>query len=268
MRFSAMTTGPMLAAIFATTVSLGAFARNTEHVLPVDDVLLRKGATREVVGTDLFLQFGLPLPEKDWQVSGDVQAHADVKTRKQVGGRTVPLTDEEACREAFREALVELSRQARVRGATGLVGIVSHYNRVEKSYPASYECRAGYTRAVVDLKARTAVRRTAAAPVAAVAPSPAPVLSFARVDDVQAVPLLDDRGRDAYRDFLTRRNPRAFAIAPSGAFNVTWTNRPRDASLPADPAERALVLCNQRQQGECKLYAVDDAVVWNGDKAR
>jgi uncharacterized protein YbjQ (UPF0145 family) len=265
MRFSAMTICRTLAAICATTVSLSAFARNTEHVLPVDDVLLRKGPAREVVGTDLFLHFGLPLPEKDWQISGDVQAHADVRTRKQVGGRTVPLTDEEACREAFREALVELSRQARVRGATGLVGIVSHYNRVEKSYPASYECHAGYTRAVVDLKARTAVRRTASAPVVAVA---APALPFARIEDVQAVPLLDDRGRDAYRDFLTRRNPRAFAIAPSGAFNGTWTNRPRDASLPADPAERALVLCNQRQQGECKLYAVDDAVVWNGDKAR
>ena len=85
---------------------------------------------------------------------------------------------------------------------------------------------------------------------------------------MQAVPYVDERGRDAYRDFLTRRNPRAFAIAPGGAFNVTWTNRPRDAALPADPAERALLLCNRRQLGECKLYAVDDEVVWKGDATR
>jgi len=181
-----------------------------------------------------------------------------VRPYKNFAGKTVSLSDEEACSEAFKNALADLTRQARGSDATGLVGIVSHYNGIEKSHPSGYECHAGYTRVEVRLKARAAVRR----------PIGAPTASFARIDDVQAVPLIDDRGRDGYRDFLSRRNPRAFAIAPSGAFNITWSERPLEATLPTNPAERALLLCNRRQQGECKLYAVDDAVVWKGDGSR
>jgi len=262
MRFSAMTTCRALTAICATVVSLSAFARNTEHVYPINDVL-RKNSTRQAVGTDVFLHFGLPLPEKEWEVKGEVLAHSNVRPYKNFAGKTVSLSDEEACSEAFKNALADLTRQVRGSGATGLVGIVSHYNGIEKSHPSGYECHAGYTRVEVHLKARAAVKRPIGAPAATAAPA-----FFARIDDVQAVPLVDDRGRDGYRDFLSRRNPRAFAIAPSGAFNITWSERPLEAALPTNPAQRALVLCNRRQQGECKLYAVDDAVVWKGDSSR
>jgi hypothetical protein len=277
MRFSAMTMCRALATVCATAVSLGAFARNTEHVYPINEVL-RKNSTRQAVGTDLFLHFGLPLPEKEWEVKGEVLAHSNVRPYKNFAGKTVSLSDEEACREAFQNALADLARQAR-GSATGLVGIVSNYNGNERSHPSGYECHAGYSRVEVHLKAHMAVRKTigataatapaaTAAPVAAAVPAATAAPAFARIDDVQAVPLIDDRGRDGYRDFLSRRNPRAFAIAPSGAFNITWSERPLEATLPTNPAQRALLLCNRRQQGECKLYAVDDAVVWKGDGSR
>ena len=37
---------------------------------------------------------------------------------------------------------------------------------------------------------------------------------------------------------------------------------PRDATLPADPRERAMLLCGRAAQSPCQLYAVDRAVVW------
>lgn len=91
---------------------------------------------------------------------------------------------------------------------------------------------------------------------------PAPS-GFASVHEVDVVPHLSDRGREAYRDWLTRPQPRAFALSPEGYFASTWGTRPPDASLPSDPKERALVVCERRAKKACQLYAVNDKVVWD-----
>ena len=39
------------------------------------------------------------------------------------------------------------------------------------------------------------------------------------VDNVEAIPYLKDKGREAYRTFLTKSLPRAFALSPSGSWS-------------------------------------------------
>lgn len=85
------------------------------------------------------------------------------------------------------------------------------------------------------------------------APVPTPS-GFAPLDDMDKVPHVRQTGRDGYRAFLEKPSPRAFAIAPSGAWG--WANG------GDDPLQRALDNCNRIGKGACRLYAVNDQVVW------
>jgi hypothetical protein len=87
-------------------------------------------------------------------------------------------------------------------------------------------------------------------------PSPfPPPTHYAAIDDVAAVPYLNDAGREGYRAFLRRSFTRAFVVAPNGT--SVGTNGGFDAIA------RGLALCRQHASG-CQVYAVDDDVVWNG----
>lgn len=88
---------------------------------------------------------------------------------------------------------------------------------------------------------------------ASVTPRP-PKTDFAVLDDAAPIPFLRDAGRDGYRDFLARPLPRAFAIAPNGAWSF--------AEGGEEPMTRALKNCNSHGKDACKLYAVDKDVVW------
>lgn len=85
-----------------------------------------------------------------------------------------------------------------------------------------------------------------------------PRTDFAEVSDVDAVPYLTDTGRRAYREYLTKLTPRAFAVSPTGAW--TW------AEEGEDPQARALSTCSAKSSAPCKLYSIDDYVVWNEGK--
>ncbi|MFK3736627.1 dienelactone hydrolase family protein [Massilia sp. TN1-12] len=89
-------------------------------------------------------------------------------------------------------------------------------------------------------------------------PMPQPT-NFAGLDDVDAVPFLSENGRRAYREYLTKMTPRAFAVSPSGAW--TW------AEEGEDPEARALATCSAKSDKPCRLYSVDEHVVWNPDLA-
>jgi dienelactone hydrolase len=82
--------------------------------------------------------------------------------------------------------------------------------------------------------------------------------NFAEVTDVQAVPILDERRREAYKRFLTLSSPRAFAIAPHGNVGWSWG--------VFDPIANALTACEGIAKEPCTLYAVDDTVVWPNKK--
>jgi hypothetical protein len=103
-------------------------------------------------------------------------------------------------------------------------------------------------------------------PVAAIAianPQPAPIATgYARIEDVDAVPYLGDKGRENYREWVGRPTPKAFALSTAGHWFGAWSLRPTNPTHPTDPSERALFLCAQRAHMPCKLYAVNGSVVW------
>jgi hypothetical protein len=84
---------------------------------------------------------------------------------------------------------------------------------------------------------------------------------FASVKDVEAVPFLNERGREGYRDWVSKKAPKAFVVAPNGVWNATWGLTSNAADESPEPLARALARCEKRAQG-CKVYAIDDRVVW------
>jgi hypothetical protein len=88
-------------------------------------------------------------------------------------------------------------------------------------------------------------------------PAP-PKTDFAVVDDIDAVPFLSEAGRKAYREYLTKMSPRAFALSPTGQW--CWTEEGED------PDARALAICSAKSAQPCSLYSVDENVVWRGER--
>ena len=86
---------------------------------------------------------------------------------------------------------------------------------------------------------------------------------FAKIDDVDAMPYINDKGRVAYVEWLTKPPPRAFAISSTGTYAFSWGIKPQDKNMPTDPLERAMLVCEQRANQTCQLYAVNNSVVWS-----
>ncbi len=86
-----------------------------------------------------------------------------------------------------------------------------------------------------------------------------PKTDFAAVDNVDAIPYLTKKGREEYRAFLNRSLPRAFAISTTGAWS--W------AEDGDDPEQSAIANCNKISREPCKLYTVDNDVVWGDQTA-
>jgi len=88
-------------------------------------------------------------------------------------------------------------------------------------------------------------------PKPAVATRP-PASGYAAVGDVERVPVRGVAAREAYRKFLAATAPRAFAIGDDGGFGY---------AIGDYVIARALGFCRRGGQ-HCRLYAVDDEVVW------
>jgi Domain of unknown function (DUF4410) len=82
---------------------------------------------------------------------------------------------------------------------------------------------------------------------------------FANADHV---PFLSAKGKEGYREWIARPLPRAFAVAANGHYWAAYGDTPGDASLPIDIQERALAGCAKNAGQVCKLYAVNERVVW------
>ncbi|WP_323119699.1 dienelactone hydrolase family protein [Burkholderia alba] len=83
---------------------------------------------------------------------------------------------------------------------------------------------------------------------------------YASIDAVNAVPFVDDAGREGYRHFLSQRPSRAFAVSDGGAWS--W------AEGGDDPMALALDNCKKQGTGSCRLYAVNERVVWHDGPAQ
>jgi hypothetical protein len=89
-----------------------------------------------------------------------------------------------------------------------------------------------------------------------------PPTDFAKQSDVSAVPGISAACRERYQTWLTWTNPKAYVVGPKGSCGFTSGTKPPDKELPIDPVERALVVCAKSNGADCKLYAIDDQVVW------
>ncbi len=79
------------------------------------------------------------------------------------------------------------------------------------------------------------------------------------------VPYLDEAGQQRYQQYLSEPLPRAFAISEKGAYAAASGTVPKSPRRPSDPKLRALELCGEAPRGmdsECKLYSVDDEIVY------
>lgn len=81
-----------------------------------------------------------------------------------------------------------------------------------------------------------------------------PKSGFAKIEDINAVPNLNEDRKRIYKKFLNEPLPRAFAVSENG--NVGW------ASKGEDPLARALYFCQIYAKATCTLYAVDNDVVY------
>ncbi|HEX4197231.1 MAG TPA: trypsin-like peptidase domain-containing protein [Caulobacteraceae bacterium] len=92
-------------------------------------------------------------------------------------------------------------------------------------------------------------------------PDGLPIASgYAAIDDVASVPTGGNPAGgvgDAYKQFLLLSSPRAFVVTSDGRWGAVGD---------ADALNSLLKDCADRHV-ECRLYAVDDTVVWRPDKA-
>jgi len=79
----------------------------------------------------------------------------------------------------------------------------------------------------------------------------------ANVTDVEVVPHLNDKGREAYARFLKADSARAFAVAENGAFGSVARRGGRPQATSG-----ALYSCNKAARNVCRVYAVNDDVVY------
>lgn len=141
----------------------------------------------------------------------------------------------------------------------GVIGVgIDHVSGAAYEYPGIATVVMGQN---AQLKMAYAPGGAVNGPTVAARLIPAPT-RFAAIGDVAAVPGLSDRGREMYRAFLTKKSPRAFAVGPDQHFAFSDGLRPRDTSRPSDPSVRALEVCSEYAKTQCRLYAVDDAVVY------
>jgi len=103
------------------------------------------------------------------------------------------------------------------------------------------------------------VKSTDQSEVRALLPERPKASGFAAIEDIGKVPLAADAGRQEYRRFLAAGLPRAIALSPTGAA-WAWNSGVFDA------VNLALTRCAQRSNQICKVYAIDNDVVWTADR--
>lgn len=85
-----------------------------------------------------------------------------------------------------------------------------------------------------------------------------PASGFAPLTELDRVPVRTDRARAGYQAWLAADSPKAFAIHPTlGTWASAWGGE--------RPIARALANCERFAKAPCRLYAVDDVVVWTAD---
>nr|WP_315244608.1 CocE/NonD family hydrolase [uncultured Albidiferax sp.] len=98
-------------------------------------------------------------------------------------------------------------------------------------------------------------------PLTSHATPPPPATAFAKISDEKAIPRSKETGQQGFLAYAAAESPKAFAISATGSAWASSTGR-------ANAMQAALDRCNSfAKDASCKLYAVDDAVVWDAAAA-
>ncbi|OHV10543.1 hypothetical protein [Kushneria phosphatilytica] len=130
----AILTATLLGALLSLGLATDAQARNDFLMQPLANVFSQPEAQQQL--------------DPSIQLFFADQLHPDIKTRR--GGyfathkvSSVLKSDEEACRQAALESLLDLQKRAREVGANAVVNIVSYYDQRANPSDNRYECHAG-----------------------------------------------------------------------------------------------------------------------------
>ena len=178
---------------------------------------------------------------RDWQVRAKGEGW---EVEREVGGRhrvkVEVLCDETGCDIEYVDSVNLLYSERKQAGAP--------VRAIHRSYNAW-------------------VRELAAAIGGAMGAPVTVTVGYARLGDVDAVPFVRDSGRKAYENFLKHPKPRAFAVGKNGAWG--WSAPERSPTYlqqkNLDVVGRALERCRRRGE-DCRLYAVDDRVVYSDSR--
>jgi hypothetical protein len=107
---------------------------------------------------------------------------------------------------------------------------------------------------------RSAAVSKPAAPAAR--PSAPAVPAATDINDLRIFDNYRPSVRTAYVEFLKRPLPRAFALSDNGGSYQAWGRVPRDPNDSTDPSVRVISGCEKYHQSRCRLYAVDETVVY------
>jgi len=78
---------------------------------------------------------------------------------------------------------------------------------------------------------------------------------YAAMDDIDKVPYLTEAGRKIYQDFLKHALPRAIAVSPKGSVAAHYGG--------FDQVAATLNACTAKTRNACRVYAIDNDVVWH-----
>ena len=130
-------------AFVAATITAPALARDTEHKLPIQEVL-NMPDYQEKVGSEVKFYFG------GQTAPATLQQYGEFITNKKTNSAN--KSDEEACRWAMLSALITLNEKALQLGGNAVIGVQSYYKKKTFSSASQYECHAGAIIAGVALK--------------------------------------------------------------------------------------------------------------------
>ncbi len=122
-------------------------ARNVQHMVSVAEGLAAARAEDGV--SDIGFAFGSASANGAEIVGG--AANAQGVASPYAAPHDFKPSDDEVCRNAFRDALKRLAQQARAAGGHAVVGLVSTYNGATIDDAGQVECRLGQSRALVTL---------------------------------------------------------------------------------------------------------------------
>ena len=79
--------------------------------------------------------------------------------------------------------------------------------------------------------------------------------AIAALEDIKRIPFINSACTRTYNLFLDADYPRAYAISTDGHCGYAYGGE--------EPRKRAVEFCQKRAQEPCKLYAIDNGVVWH-----